>query len=809
MKLFKQLFHFLGGLPLAIALIAIAALTVVVGTLIESQTGSHLLAAHWTYENPFFFLLLSLFFINILFAALRRWPFKKRHIPFLLTHLGLLMIISGTMIKNHWGLQGQLTVWEGSGNQHVLLPHTYALSIQEKKQDQEQAASRNEMLTFDSFRPKIYYPFHFPHLQCKIIGYAPHVKAQFETWIKKSHAYIAGFPPIPVYNWEPSQIFPEAASYRFALADDSPIWSILAVRSSHVHEALKQAYLQELNLQLKTKDSSEKFEIPLHQALNSPFSFAQGHLNVLLHLPFPFEEENAVPALNLIWKSQAKNVEEIFTIPLQGQDALLLKPHSDLWSVASFTVDLRRPNPLLCLVEDDQDKNVFVFAFDSYGRMHSEIFNSSHLQTIASYDQGFGGYGVQAIVPISSFPASREDKEKADAYALTLQLQQALTQQPVLAPPLHFFEQACRQAQLDFSKTLVHFLIEWHAQPGFLFHSDEGVISDALLTFLQHLNWQEISQHDKQSIQWVNCIFSQLEASWKQGNHPLNILERQHWPFIEELKQASSSTQHPAPLNLLAQQISSLIGYFPPLDFPDSLSPIEQARFLSAYLRAYGIDYRSLVGFRGKGKEQFDILESYWKAHVPSSNSQQTIIFETSLTHRVIPEIAPAKPEDQRPGIVLEVQQGQHQQTIALAYDPSGVGLKWPILNGNYLIGFQPKLQELPYRIRLRQARQIYYPQSSQVYSYESDLLILENGKPPQEQTLSMNHVYETWDGYRFYLAGIGHSADSNLKHIQLAVNYDPAKYFLTYPGAVLVFLGIILLFWIYPPSGSFGRFSA
>ena len=110
----KQIFHMLGGIHLAISLIAIAALTVIAGTILESKTGSHLLAAYWTYSHPFFQILLSLFFVNILFSALRRWPFKKKHIPFLITHLGLLMIISGTILKNRFGLQGQMSVWEGT-----------------------------------------------------------------------------------------------------------------------------------------------------------------------------------------------------------------------------------------------------------------------------------------------------------------------------------------------------------------------------------------------------------------------------------------------------------------------------------------------------------------------------------------------------------------------------------------------------------------------------------------------------------------------------------------------------------------------
>lgn len=789
MKILKSLFHFLGGIQLALVLIAIAAITVIVGTLLESKTSSHLFAARWTYESPFFLFLLSLFFINILFAALRRWPFKKRHIPFLITHLGLLMIISGIMIKNRFGLQGQMTVWEGSSNQHLLLPHSYALFVEGK----EESPQAKNLIALDSFHPDIYFPFHFPQLKCKLIGYSAHVKEELETWIKGSKAYIAGFPSIPVIEWSPSDPFPQATSYHFSMATHFPTWSILALRTSHLKEAIEQAYLQNLFLQLTTKeDAKQSLNLPLQQALQHSFPFMQGKMNTGLKLPFL--ENEALPSLELVWSSQEySQKKDKWIIPLQGQDALLIKPAVNQWSNALFTVDLSRPIPLLCLIEDDHG-NLFLFAFDTYGRFHSENFTPSRLQSLIVYEQGFSGYGVQATIPMPSFPTGREDKEKAEVYALGMQLRQALAQQPTLAPPLQFFEQACRRAGVDLCDTFIQFLSEWHAHSSFLFHPYQEV-SKSLSSLFQHLQWESISHQDKQAILWTDKLMSQLERAWQQGDDPVNVLERHQWPFLEELKQSTTSSRNSLP-NLIAQQVSSLISYLPPLDFPVIPFHSEHASLLSAYFRVYGIDYRSLIPYQGNSKEQFDDLESYWKEYFGDQNLQQTLVFETPLSHRIIPDASPSKLEDQCPGIVLEVQEGMSKHTIALAYDSSSGGLKWPILNGKYVIRFQPYLKELPYRIRLRQARQISYPQSQQVYSYESDLLITENGKQPVEQTLSMNRVYETWDGYRFYLSGIGNSTDGTLKRIQLAVNYDPAKYFLTYPGAILVFLGMALLFW-------------
>ena len=304
MKYLKSIFHFLGGIHLAITLIAIAAIMVIAGTWIESKTGSHLLAARWTYENPFFLFLLSLFFINILVSALRRWPFKKRHIPFLMTHLGLLMMISGTMVKNRFGLQGQLRVWEGSGSQHVLQPHTYALLFEEK----EKPLSQNSIIALDSFHPNIYSPFHSPQVKFKLIGYAPHVKEVLETWIKDSKAYIAGFPTIPVLDWDPSKPFPQPILHRFSLSTQGSPWSVIALRTSYLDEALQQAYLQGLMLHLRTKeDASQLLNIPLQQALQSSFDFDHGNLRTALHLSFL--EKQTIPVIHFTWSAQEKKRE--------------------------------------------------------------------------------------------------------------------------------------------------------------------------------------------------------------------------------------------------------------------------------------------------------------------------------------------------------------------------------------------------------------------------------------------------------------------------------------------------------------------
>ena len=792
MILLKKTFHFLGGIYFAIGLILSAACITLAGTIVESRTGSHLLAAQLTYEHPLFQLLLSLFFINILFSALRRWPFKPKHLPFLITHCGLLMILAGTMIKNRYGLQGQMMLWEGGGSHQVLLPHTYALHIEKKTLPFQKTVS--SLIPLPTFRPEIYFPYHFPELKFRLIGYAQHVKDKKETWLKENILYVSGMPPLPVEEWKMTSPFPIGSTHLFKRGETSERYRMIAIRTQNLQQALREAYLHDLTLHLADKNGREAIEIALKDVLESPIRFAEGIVSASLTLP-QTEEDKA--HLHLHWQHQENGAQVELSIVLQGSDALLITPSPTSLGNTRFLADLHRSMPLLCFMEG-KNEHTHLLALDSFGRFHQESFDSSNLKSLIVYDRGHGGYALQAVIPFSTFSSSRENKEKAAAYALTQKLREALTEQPSLSPPLKLLELACREAQVDFIATFVQFLSEWKASTGMIFLPSRSLPADLKLA-LKQLDWRLASQKEQQAILWTNRLLTQLEPDIGRGEPLPSILERNHWPLLTELQEQLKDPSNGSPLNILAEQLFHLVPYLPELEFPREASEASQTSLLAAYFRIYGIDESFLNSAHREDEEELDLLETFWKAHLlPEAVIEKALVLETPLTHRIIPDTAPLETEQHRPGIVLEIEHEKDKQTVALAYETLATGMKWPVLNGQFLVRLQPFIQEIPHRLRLRQARQIHYPDSGQVYSYESDVLVMEDGKNPLPYTLSMNHVYETWDGYRFYLSGVGSSA-SNLKHIQIAVNHDPAKYILTYPGAALVFTGIILLFWILP----------
>src|SRR5262249_1452796 len=78
----------LGSLQMAVTLLPGLALVLVLGTVIESWHGRPA-AAQLVYQSWWFILLLGFLGVNILCAALKKWPWRRHQTGFLITHAGL------------------------------------------------------------------------------------------------------------------------------------------------------------------------------------------------------------------------------------------------------------------------------------------------------------------------------------------------------------------------------------------------------------------------------------------------------------------------------------------------------------------------------------------------------------------------------------------------------------------------------------------------------------------------------------------------------------------------------------------------
>jgi hypothetical protein len=111
----NKLFHFLASLKLAVVTLTTLTISLAVATSLESIYDTPT-AQYWVYRALWFHGVLGLLGVNIFVVALSRWPWKKRHTPFLLAHLGILMMLFGSWLTEKYGLDGSVRLPEGQSS---------------------------------------------------------------------------------------------------------------------------------------------------------------------------------------------------------------------------------------------------------------------------------------------------------------------------------------------------------------------------------------------------------------------------------------------------------------------------------------------------------------------------------------------------------------------------------------------------------------------------------------------------------------------------------------------------------------------
>lgn len=117
-----------GSLRLAVALIAVYAGVLAWATLVESEHGAA--AAHFAiYDAGWFTAINVLLALNVLSAVMLRFPWRWRQTGFLVTHLGLLVLLAGCLATRQLGIEAQLPIFEGQ-TAHRAYQESYHFQLQ-------------------------------------------------------------------------------------------------------------------------------------------------------------------------------------------------------------------------------------------------------------------------------------------------------------------------------------------------------------------------------------------------------------------------------------------------------------------------------------------------------------------------------------------------------------------------------------------------------------------------------------------------------------------------------------------------------
>lgn len=120
-KWLLRIVPWLGSLRLAVVLLMTLAAVIAVATVLEADH-DRAYAQWYVYHSRWFMVLLGLLGINIFFAAASRWPWKRHHTGFVVTHAGLLVLLVGSVQSFVGGVEGQVTLAEGEAAAKMIVP---------------------------------------------------------------------------------------------------------------------------------------------------------------------------------------------------------------------------------------------------------------------------------------------------------------------------------------------------------------------------------------------------------------------------------------------------------------------------------------------------------------------------------------------------------------------------------------------------------------------------------------------------------------------------------------------------------------
>jgi hypothetical protein len=133
----ERIFRFCASLKLAVALILSCALLLAGGTVYESEHGSAA-AREAIYDVWPLSLLLGAIAVNVMAAAVSRYPWRRKHIGFVITHIGLEVLLLGCLISQRQAVDGSVAISEGETVSAVALarpagqvyPLPFALTVE-------------------------------------------------------------------------------------------------------------------------------------------------------------------------------------------------------------------------------------------------------------------------------------------------------------------------------------------------------------------------------------------------------------------------------------------------------------------------------------------------------------------------------------------------------------------------------------------------------------------------------------------------------------------------------------------------------
>jgi hypothetical protein len=172
-------------------------------------------------------------------------------------------------------------------------------------------------------------------------------------------------------------------------------------------------------------------------------------------------------------------------------------------------------------------------------------------------------------------------------------------------------------------------------------------------------------------------------------------------------------------------------------------------------------------------------------------------LFDRAVVSREVVEAAKNEEASRAAEIALKIRGALTPKKWVLETDPAA----FDTADGDFQVGIEPNEHALPFVLELKDFRKTDYPGTMKPASFESDVSLYDPKKRTRiEKTISMNEPLD-YAGWRIFQSSYFDAGEYGEGSV-FTIAKNPGIFFI-YPGAVILFLGVFILFYI-PPLSSF-----
>ncbi|MBE7209854.1 MAG: hypothetical protein INR65_02455 [Gluconacetobacter diazotrophicus] len=176
------LFRLGSSVKLAVVLLGVIIVASIAGTIYETSFDSRVARAY-IYNAWWFNLWLAILCLNLACSAFSRWPWRRHHTGFLLTHLGIIVLLIGAMIGRRYGIEGTMDLFKGQPPDNRLEVHDERVLRVEDGND-GRGEVRQYPVEIISRHPSPAHPWRLGQTAAgwdlALVDYAPALEASFE-----------------------------------------------------------------------------------------------------------------------------------------------------------------------------------------------------------------------------------------------------------------------------------------------------------------------------------------------------------------------------------------------------------------------------------------------------------------------------------------------------------------------------------------------------------------------------------------------------------------------------------------------------